>query len=177
MSKTVKIPDNMKPWRAELNGVKYEYEAGSTQTVPDEVAELIARSEKRDDAPAAKAPWEIEIPEQEAPASELPEVSADDNGDVLTVVEGAWAKAAPTGGNIIISRTGANNALDKTWQEIFDAVNAGKIVGIIIVYSEEEIMMTFVGSLSATGGAYSIQCTGADASFITDSADGYPVME
>ena len=30
--------------------------------------------------------------------SSLPEVSADDNGDVLTVVEGAWAKAAPSGG-------------------------------------------------------------------------------
>lgn len=30
--------------------------------------------------------------------SSLPEVSAADNGDVLTVVEGAWAKAAPSGG-------------------------------------------------------------------------------
>lgn len=29
-----------------------------------------------------------------APVTELPAVSSDDNGDVLTVVEGAWAKAA-----------------------------------------------------------------------------------
>lgn len=29
--------------------------------------------------------------------SSLPEVTSDDNGDVLTVVEGAWAKAAPSG--------------------------------------------------------------------------------
>ena len=28
----------------------------------------------------------------------LPAVTAEDNGDVLTVVEGAWAKAAPSGG-------------------------------------------------------------------------------
>lgn len=34
----------------------------------------------------------------------LPEVTEDDNGDVLTVVEGAWAKAEPSGGgqNILI---------------------------------------------------------------------------
>ena len=33
--------------------------------------------------------------------SSLPEVSADDNGDVLTVVEGEWAKAAPSGGTLM----------------------------------------------------------------------------
>lgn len=33
-----------------------------------------------------------------APSSQLPAVTASDNGNVLTVVEGAWAKAAPAGG-------------------------------------------------------------------------------
>ena len=33
--------------------------------------------------------------------SDLPEVTADDNGDVLTVVSGAWAKAAPSGGTLM----------------------------------------------------------------------------
>lgn len=33
-----------------------------------------------------------------APTNPLPSVTSDDNGDVLTVVEGAWAKAAPSGG-------------------------------------------------------------------------------
>ena len=32
--------------------------------------------------------------------NELPIVTAADNGDVLTVVEGAWAKAAPSGGGL-----------------------------------------------------------------------------
>lgn len=30
----------------------------------------------------------------------LPEVTSADNGDVLTVVEGAWAKASPSGGDV-----------------------------------------------------------------------------
>ena len=37
-----------------------------------------------------------------AAPSSLPAVTADDNGDVLTVVEGAWAKAAPSSGLFIV---------------------------------------------------------------------------
>lgn len=37
-----------------------------------------------------------------AAPSSLPAVTSDDNGDVLTVVEGAWAKAAPSGGSGIL---------------------------------------------------------------------------
>ena len=33
--------------------------------------------------------------------SDLPAVTSDDNGNVLTVVEGAWAKAAPSGGGLL----------------------------------------------------------------------------
>ena len=40
------------------------------------------------------------------PVEELPAVSASDNGDVLTVVEGAWAKAAaPTAGGTLVTFT------------------------------------------------------------------------
>lgn len=42
MSKTVTIPEGMYPfWECELNGVKYSYKAGTSQSVPDEVAALI----------------------------------------------------------------------------------------------------------------------------------------
>lgn len=42
----------------------------------------------------------------------LPAVTATDNGDVLTVVEGAWAKAVPSGGGLTphIHISYANNA-------------------------------------------------------------------
>lgn len=43
MAKTVKIPDNMSPWKATINGIDYVYPAGTTQEVPDEVAALIER--------------------------------------------------------------------------------------------------------------------------------------
>lgn len=36
-----KIPDNMNPWTCEVNGVKYVYEAGTEQNVPEEVAHII----------------------------------------------------------------------------------------------------------------------------------------
>lgn len=39
--KTVLIPTNMNPWTCEINGMKFSYKAGTEQTVPDEVAELI----------------------------------------------------------------------------------------------------------------------------------------
>lgn len=43
---TVTIPNNMRPWRCIVNGVKYEYPGGTVQTVPDEVAALIAEWER-----------------------------------------------------------------------------------------------------------------------------------
>jgi hypothetical protein len=46
MAKTVKIPDNMSPWKAIINGVEYVYPAGTTQEVPDAVADFIERISK-----------------------------------------------------------------------------------------------------------------------------------
>lgn len=43
---TVTIPNNMRPWRCIVNGAKYEYPGGTVQTVPDEVAALIAEWER-----------------------------------------------------------------------------------------------------------------------------------
>jgi len=46
-------------------------------------------------------------------SSDLPEVDSDDNGKVLTVVEGEWSAAAPAGGAIItLYLTGTAPALD-----------------------------------------------------------------
>ena len=69
----------------------------------------------------------------------LPAVTSDDNGDVLTVVEGAWAKATPSGGGVFIvnlNETIVDNTStwtsDKTYAQIKDAFESGKnIIGYV----------------------------------------------
>lgn len=59
---------------------------------------------------------------------ELPIVTAADNGNILSVVNGAWAKTTPSGGLIIFEVGGSNNLTllnDKTRQDVIDAVNTG----------------------------------------------------
>ena len=54
-----KIPTNMQPWAANINGEEYEYESGITAEVPDEVAALIdfidESAPKRDPKAAQRA--------------------------------------------------------------------------------------------------------------------------
>ena len=64
--------------------------------------------------------------------SSLPEVTSDDNGDVLTVVEGAWAKATPKNNEFVVTYTvteseGAMSATcDKEYSDIVSAIEDGK---------------------------------------------------
>lgn len=106
--------------------------------------------------------------------SSLPEVTADDNGDVLTVVEGAWAKAAPSGGGVLVVHE-ADMALDKTWQEIHDADFA------VVKYTDAaQMSIKFVAMTFGEGEMYSVGVMGIDNGqpyvgyYVTQSADGYP---
>lgn len=63
--------------------------------------------------------------------SDLPAVTSEDNGDVLTVVNGAWDKAAPSGGGgalVVPTYTTEDNetyTCDMTFAEVMAAVEAG----------------------------------------------------
>lgn len=64
-------------------------------------------------------------------AGGLPSVTSDDNGDVLTVVEGAWTKAAPSGGGVLVvgyTESDGILSLDKNYTEIKTAWLSGKQV-------------------------------------------------
>ena len=104
----------------------------------------------------------------------LPDVTSDDNGDVLTVVEGEWAKAAPSGGGVLIV-TDTDGTLDKTWQEIHDAMPLAFIDGGGAYY--------LIGTAVSSGNAYVVvyteptQAGNAFCEYETNSADEYPTRE
>lgn len=65
--------------------------------------------------------------------SSLPAVTSDDNGKLLTVVEGAWDKADPSGGGagifkVTITANDSDITANKTFAEIAAAINNGSIV-------------------------------------------------
>ena len=104
--KTVLIPTNMNPWTCEINGMKFSYKAGTEQTVPDEVAELIEAYNESLPKEAKEAGEEGQVwtkeqygagwgdlPEQE---KELP--SGGTEGQVLTKTATGVTWAEPQGG-------------------------------------------------------------------------------
>lgn len=50
-----KIPSNMQPWKANINGKEYEYPSGITTEVPEEVAALIDGLENSEGKPDPRA--------------------------------------------------------------------------------------------------------------------------
>lgn len=135
MSKSVTIPMSDHPLRVCVNGVWYEYKAGATVTVPDEVAavieEYIGAVPKPAEEPGTNgqvwtrttegADWK-DLP---VTPKELPEVDEEDAGKVLTVSnDGKWVAAEASGGEEIVitflrdSENTGDWSCDKTYAEL-----------------------------------------------------------
>ena len=117
----------------------------------------------------------------------LPSVTAEDDGDVLTVVSGAWAKATPSGGVFVVhdeyDGESGTDTLDKTWKEIHDALASGKFVPIVFIneeYNSAKQAYIYGAGVDGAGGdgdyevmVYDIS-NNAYASFYADTENGYP---
>ena len=76
--KTVTIPNDYHPYEVEVNGKEYRFPAGATVSVPDEVAAVIENY------------YKLQPKEKPTDGGTLPYVSPENNGDILTVKDGAW---------------------------------------------------------------------------------------
>lgn len=108
----------------------------------------------------------------------LPAVTSDDNGMVLTVVEGVWDKAAGSGVNaLVVGVDIETRTLNKTWNEINDAFPNAYVISnlddsvlksqIIEVISNTNVKAQDDYSIIAFVGTSFLK-------FSTDSANGYP---
>lgn len=113
--------------------------------------------------------------------AQLPAVTSDDNGDVLTVVEGAWAKAAPSGDNVVILNETA--VATKSFNDFVAYAVAGKTVFIVFTGEDAPNLPWFTFCWITAGGydnntnKYVVNATSVDAgttsfnmTFVADTA-------
>ena len=113
-----------------------------------------------------------------ATAEVLPAVTSTDNGQVLTVVEGAWAPAGVPVNTGIAIMTGTWDdgacTFDMTFQEIYDAIDAGKIV-FAVIPTEDAFGIMLVNSIEVSSTAISVKV--GESTLNGTEATDYPVLE
>ena len=146
-------------------------------TIPEALKELyVALGGSADDVANMSTNPELIAKIATIAGSGLPAVSATDNGDVLTVVDGAWGKAEPSGGDfVVISGTtsggpGNTFTLTLTGKKISDInalIDAGKIV-VISTETQNYYLSRVSESIAWFGSTYvnnnnqSLQYTGVE---------------
>lgn len=116
--------------------------------------------------------------------SDLPAVSAADNGDVLTVVNGVWDKAAPGGGGgggvLFVNATddpvNHTYTLNKTAKEVIDAYLAGQTVIVSYDIPSQTSSYGSVVGCEEAGGFFYIYAMFSDwvGRFIAPTENDYP---
>lgn len=96
-------------------------------------------------------------------------------GDTITAeklnhMEGGIAGA---GGVLVVGLQEDGQTLNKTWQEIFDAMSAGSIAVVKTIEDENSITYYQVNTAFLEQGQYTI-LAGANSEYVASSADGYP---
>lgn len=84
------------------------------------------------------------------------------------------------GGGLVIHQTvdAETKTMDKTWQEIFDAVQAGQYVCLLEEQGEQDVTQQAIVTAFVDVGRYIVGYYMANGEYVeygADSADGYPV--
>ena len=116
-------------------------------------------------------------------AGSLPSVTAEDDGDVLTVVDGAWAKATPSGGGgpLVIGVTSVDDVytLNKTWKEIYDAMASGQIAMIVGEFETalEQYIVKFAEIDEQYAKPYTVVLSDGDGTYYAETQNDYPSID
>lgn len=164
MSKSVKIPNTANPWRCTINGVEYAYAPGTTQSVPDEVAALIAQIEEYPPDPLqVEKPWpcdQVDLSAYEKKADAFaPTITSPSNGDVIKYDSstGKWVNGEGGGGG---GATVVHFTMDGSGKKTLD-VKAGAL------YAACEQGPVFIQGYDIAYSCELIQY------FLYDESDGY----
>ena len=106
---------------SDLDAIEAEYDCGigDTAECPDGTIYRRHSDDYEGDL------WEKKGASKGGGGSTLPDVDSEDNGKVLKVVDGEWDKST---GDTIIIHLNNDDLTDMTWQEMHDALLAGKRV-------------------------------------------------
>lgn len=95
-------------------------------------------------------------------------------GDVVTSAKLNKLENGVAGAGGALAVHANDNTLDKTWQEIYDALAGGKYVFLLDVDGEMVSQRRFIStSFDDRHGGYTVE-TETEQQYISDSSDGYP---
>lgn len=100
-------------------------------------------------------------------------------GEVIALIKafGGSGGGSSGGGVLVVNIDEEHTTLDKTWQEIYDAVKNGTVVIFLQNMSDGEIQQPYLESIASKGG-YGVYLhyleSGTSVGFFANSASDYP---
>jgi hypothetical protein len=101
-------------------------------------------------------------------------------GEVIALIKafGGGSGGGSSGGGVLVLHEDENGTLDKTWQEIHDALGAGTLVTVVYV-DGNDAFCTIIGATSNVNNVYGLYQAGYgpganDPIYTASSANSYP---